>query len=82
MRRDWSVLLLAVPSVGVAGALLAFVDFADEPRQETIGGDVVVTREGCLDWWCRAEDVVPVVLAAFLLIAALAALAWGMRRRH
>jgi hypothetical protein len=82
MRRDWVIALLGVPLVAVAGGLLSSVDFTHVPRNESIGGDVGGSRTGCLDWWCRAEDVVPVAIAALLLIAALTALGWGLGRRR
>lgn len=81
VRRDWAFVALAAPLATVAVGLLAFVDFAHEPRNESIGGDVGVTNGGCLDWWCRASDVVPVGIAAVLLLAALLALRRGLRRR-
>jgi hypothetical protein len=81
VRRDLAFVVLAVPLAAVAVGLLATVDFAHQPRKEAIGGDVGVTREGCLDWWCRADDIVPVGIAAVLLGATVIALVWGLRRR-
>jgi hypothetical protein len=81
MHRDWLFVALSVPLAATAAALLSFVDFAHMPRNELIGDDVAVTREGCLDWWCRVDDIVPATIAALLLLAAIATFAWGIRRR-
>jgi len=79
-RRDWTVCGLGALSLLVAAALLLFVDFAAGPRVES-SGDSAVVQSGCLDWWCRARDVVPAAIAFALLIVGMFSVVWGLRRR-
>jgi len=79
-RADWTVIWLGVVSLLVAAALLLFVDFAGAPRVES-GSDFAFERSGCLDWWCRARDVVPAAIALALVVVGDFVIVWGLRQR-
>jgi hypothetical protein len=82
MRRDPVFVALSVPLALVAVFFVSRVDFTSLPREERIAGDVGAVRDGCLDWWCRGQDVFFAGLAAALLATALMLFWWGMRRRE
>lgn len=78
VRRDFVFVAFSVPLLAIAAFLVTHADFSATP----VDSDVTPHQTGCLDWWCRGQDLFLVGFSAALIVFAIGTFWWGIRKRE